>query len=357
MTLDNKIKAQSDDKCRLLSDEVGCVSLEALPRDVSPREYYRGTLNNGKSVILMSYPDYDDEARLELKQFIRIDKWLSSIGVKVPEIISEQEDKGRLLLEDLGRISFGSAISWNKSDNDFKRDLYKLATDVLIQIRGNAPPDNFLPLYKNSKIRDNLRQIADYYIPFKRGSKMAGGCIQEYLAVWRGIESSLPPCPQGFLHADYHLENMMLIEGGSGISRCGLIDFQDALLGPLPYDLVNLLEDARVDVPSDISREMKKYYCRGMSRDEEEVFMLWYQVLSLQFHCRVIGLFIKLSLEQGRDEYLIHINRLQNYIKKEIENPLLSPIKDWFDKEGVDFMPIKNLNGVLVRKAFQNMPS
>ncbi len=306
--------------------------LKPLARDVSPREYFRGS-----DFILMRYPDINDSNRKELSEFIRIGKWLSDNGIKTPELYELDKEKCAAKFEDLGKISFGKALRKNP---DMQTDLYIMAVDVLKNLAAAKPPDD-LPLYKDSKIHENRRQLVDYYLPLLGVKPDLSG----YLNAWDEIEGSLPPCPQGFVHGDYHLENLMYVYG-----KCALIDYQDALYGSLAYDLVNLLEDARVDIPHDLRQAMMDRYCDGMSANDKGIFLKWYRVLGTQFHCRVLGLFIKLAVEQGRDSYLAHVPRLQNYIKAALSDPLLLPLKSWFEKQKVDFEPIKDLNGALVRK-------
>lgn len=336
------------DDLTALARDVGCESLVPLPRDVSPRQYYRGT-QKGRSVVVMTYP-LTVESGAELRQFIRLARWFAQKGIKTPAVYAEDMMKNRAVLEDLGDTSFGRALRQGAD----RTELYTLAADALRHLRGAGVPDN-LPPFEHGRIRRNVRQMADYYIAFTRGQASPEALAKGFLEVWNKIEKSLPPCPRGFLHGDYHLENLMLLQKGEGTARCAIIDFQDALEGPIPYDLVNLLEDARMDVPDDLAQTLIARYCQGMAAKEEELFRLWYRVLGTQFHCRVIGLFIKLAAEQDRDEYLIHINRLQNYIKKGIEHPALAPLKGWLAKEGVDFAPIKDLNGPEIRGKFRIM--
>ncbi|MBK6897223.1 MAG: phosphotransferase [Alphaproteobacteria bacterium] len=336
---------------QLLAAEIGCESLTPLPRDASTREFYRGT-RSGENFILMRYPEPDEKNRTELKQFLRIAAWLTETGIRAPLIFESHQEQGYALLEDLGNTSYGKALR----EGHNRTELYIWATDVLRRLRQSKPPA-FLSPFSQSRIRQNIRQIADYYVPFLHRQRMPDTAISAYLEIWSGIEQSLPTCPQGFLHADFHLENLMLQEGGEGIERCALIDFQDALLGPIPYDLVNLLEDARSDVPQDLQKTLIERYCEGMSAKDRQAFDLWYRVLGTQFHCRVIGLFIKFAAEQNRDEYLIHISRLQNYLKTHLEHPVLEPLKDWFKKEGVSLDPVKDLNGNAIRDIFRSLTS
>lgn len=333
-----------------LKKEIGADKLDALPRDVSPRHYFRA-YKNGKPSIVMVYPDASDADRAELSTFLEIGSRLASYGIKVPAELQSNADKAYAVLEDLGTISFGDCFRGDIID---KAHLYTLATDVLIRLRDIKEVDH-LPKYAQSRIYKNRRQLIDYYMAFTKGAHPGEEVVQEFLSIWDGIENSLPPCPHGFVHGDYHLENLMYVEQESGTKQCALIDYQDALNGPLPYDLVNLIEDARIDIPPETHQAMIARYCDGMSADEKDVFLKWFRVLAAQFHGRVIGLFIMLAAEQGRDKYLIHIPRLQNYLKKSLQDPVLAPLKGWFDKVGLDLEAIKDLDGNHIRKAFETI--
>lgn len=330
--------------------ETGVDHLEALPRDVSPRHYYRGR-KNGRDVIVMLYPDADEVSQKELANFIDIGASLEAQGIKTPSTYGSNQEKCYAVLEDLGTRSYGDCLRQGIMRAE---DIYQAGTDVLIRLR-DVTDVNGLPLYKDSGIYQKRRQLVDYYMSLKRGAHAGEQTVQSFLSVWDEIEQSLPPCPLGFVHGDYHLENLMYVGAEQGIRQCALIDYQDALHGPLPYDLVNLLEDARVDIPDDIHQAMIDRYCAGMSAEEKDVFLQWFRVLAAQFHGRVIGLFIKLAAEQDRDSYLVHIPRLQNYLKKSLNDPVLAPLKAWFDKEGLDLEAINDLDGNHIRNIFRNI--
>lgn len=335
-----------------LAKHLGLCNVQALPRDVSPREYFR--VNKGDQIkVLMVYHDVNAATKEEMRSFVKLSEWLVSNGLKAPQIFSYSEEYGYLLLEDLGSTSFGAAIRIF-NDQDHKFELYSLAGDVLHSFL-NIPPPSFLPLFENSRIYANRRQLIDYYFPLERGKLSSEELVNEYYSIWDRIVASVPPCPRGFVHGDFHLENLMLCENENGIKRCGIIDFQDALNGFLPYDIVNLLEDARVDVPTEIKEAVLLRYCAEMSAEDKGVFLNWYRILGTQFHGRVLGLFIKLAAEQRRDKYLVHINRLQKYMIEGLKDPILLPLRHWFDKQGVDFSPIKDLNGDAIRTVFSEI--
>tara|TARA_R110002095_G_scaffold63401_2_gene53498 strand:- start:227 stop:1258 length:1032 start_codon:yes stop_codon:yes gene_type:complete len=332
-----------------LERDLGVSDLTPLPRDVSPRQYFRGQ-KDGQGVIVMVYPDADEESRKELMHFIQIGGALSAHNIKTPQALDVREAQCSAVLEDLGTVSFGRALHERIID---QQTLYTLATDLLIRMRDVSGVQD-LPFYEDSRIYANRRQMIDYYMTLKRGAQAREATVQSFLSVWDEIEKSLPPCPQSFVHGDYHLENLMYSAREEGVNRCALIDYQDALTGPMPYDLVNLIEDARIDIPQEIHQAMLTRYCAGMSDEDRAAFLTWFRVLAMQFHGRVIGLFIKLAAEQGRDSYLIHIPRLQNYIKKSLADPVLAPLKQWFEKEGLDFEPLNDLDGEHIRTVFQD---
>lgn len=334
-----------------LQNEIGAELLSALPRDVSPREYFRGK-KQGREFVLMLYPDATKAHLEEMLNFINIGSKLNMVGLKTPELYESNKQRCYSLFEDLGEESFGAYLRSNPKKREY---IYELATDVLSVIGANQCLSNNLPLYNQSRINENRRQIVDYYMALQNENITSEKTVKSYLSIWEDIESRLAPCPQGFVHGDFHLENMIHVAHETGVRRCGLIDYQDALSGPLPYDLVNLLEDARVDVPNELRAKIIERYCKGMNAQDKSIFLDWYRVLGTQFHCRVIGLFIKLSAEQGRDSYLVHVNRLQSYISDGLQNPILLPLKLWFKKEGVDFDSINDLDGDIIRKVFRNI--
>ena len=107
--------------------------------------------------------------------------------------------------------------------------------------------------------------------------------------------------------------------------------------GPLPYDLANMLEDIRSDVPEDVRKAMLDRYCSGMSKEDREIFESWYRVLATQFHCRIIGQCLKLAIAGGRDDLLIFLPRVASYLQTGLKNSLLEPLQKWFMSEGIDF--------------------
>lgn len=306
---------------------------EPIPGDASARRYHR-VAKNGKNAILMDCSAEKPQDK-KIESFVKIASWLNNAGLKAPRIY--EQDNDFLLIEDFGGTSFKTAVAGGES----MEGLYLLAGDVLRHI--GAQKDILkLPDYYQSPVHKGRRRIIDWYAPSVHGRKNPDGWVAEYLKTWDTIEKFLPPCPQGFVHMDFHPENLMWLPQEKGLKRCGILDFQDAMVGPVPYDLANLLEDARTDVPDDIRETLLSSH--------DDTFRAWYRVLATQFHCRVIGQFIKLALVSGKTQYLQYIPRLEGYMQEALEDPLLKPLKVFFSEIGLDFQNTKDLNAGLSMK-------
>ncbi len=304
--------------------------------DTGLRQYFRLRLPN-KTAYLMDM----SLAGLEsgLSAYIKVCEYLSSKGVRVPEIYFYDLETGYAVIEDLGSTSFGDCVR----EGQDKKELYRLATEVLIDIK-NKTKNNDLNLValEDSIPRMKLDFFPLDYIPAatKRASDQKN--LEEFNAIFGQIQKDAAPCAKIMAHADYHLENLMWLEGSD--PNYALIDFQDALWVQQPYDLLNLLEDARQTVPEDIKAEMKDLYCAGMSAEERQGFDDWYLILSMFFHCKAVGQFTKYYLERGLDAYICHIPRLQNYIKQNLKNPLMAPLREWLEDKQVSFdIPLDKL--------------
>lgn len=308
-------------------------SIEPMGADMGLRRYAR-LIKDGKRALFM---DMSRAGILEtgLKEYVEVAEYLRQINVNVPKIYQYDLESGLALIEDCGEVSFGMM----KNGGHNAQEIYAKATQVLNQIQAGAL-DNSIPLvgYKKTLIRKRLRQFVDYYVPVATDKISTVEMANEFESVLNDIALNLPSCPMGFCHADYHLENLMwCLDKEKGYS---LIDFQDAFWGFKGYDLLNLLEDARQTVPADIKAEMRNLYCANMSKEEREIFDQWYALMSMHFHCRVIGLFIKFARESGGTEFLAHIPRLQGYITENLKNSIFKPLKDWLESHNIQFNQI-----------------
>ena len=343
----------------LTAEGWGDAALVPVGEDSAMRRYFRlsraqpGQAEERQSVILMeALPDGHALATPghSMNDFIRYSAYLRAIGIAAPEVYAVDREEGYLLIEDFGDVSFKKALEQNPGQSE---DLYALATDILSWLRQNGKHGDDLPDYYKSHVHTGRRRVVDWYIPAMRAAKNPDGLVEDYLAVWDRIENSLDPVPRGILHIDYHFENLMLRDGQAGLARCGVLDFQGAMKGPLPYDLANLLEDARVDVPADLRDRMMDRYCSTMAPAERDNFQKWYRVLATQFHCRVIGQFIRLAVRDDKPRYLALIPRIEGYLREGLKDPVLRPLAEWFAAQGIDFSPADSRNRVFRAEAIR----
>lgn len=300
--------------------------ISTVGQDSSIRRYFRVRKGEETAILMETVPDDSPHATPghSVAAFIEISKWLNSIGANAPDIYEVDEGQGLIILEDFGGMCFKYAA---QSGQDAGQ-LYEIASQTLEHIADHTC-DLELPQYYESHVHRRHRRVVDWYLPLVRGVKNDDGLVEEYKNIWTEIEASLPPCPQGFVHVDYHAENLMWMPEEEGIKRCGILDFQGAMIGPAPYDLANLLEDARTDVPLELKEKILN--------TQDETFRAWFRVLATQFHCRVIGQFIKMAVTDGNEQYLPHISRLEGYLREGLNDPILAPLKGFFDNLDVDF--------------------
>jgi aminoglycoside/choline kinase family phosphotransferase len=301
----------------------GWTVLGPVGQDASTRRYSR-LEKNGRRAILMDC-SHGETPGHSLDDYVRIAEWINDAGLKAPEIFEREKDY--LIVEDFGDVTFKKALQ--KLDAN---ELYAIAADVLKALRQQKTLPQ-LPDYYSSNVHKGHRRVIDWYVPTVRRKKNEPGLAEEYLSVWSEIEKNAPAKTENFVHADFHVENLMYLPGGQGVQRCGILDFQGAMLGPASYDLANLLEDVRVDVPTAIR---KKY--QGSGAD--------YRILATQFHCRVVGQFIKLAAKDHKTGYLQYIPRTQAYIRDALQEPLLKPLASFFEKHGISFTAKPDLTDI-----------
>lgn len=306
-------------------ERTGWTEPKIVAADASARKYSR-VHRGDKTAILMEGASAQD-----FEQFIKITKWLRSCDLSAPAIIETDEPAGQMIIEDFGDTSFKKAIE--QGVNEF--ELYAMASDVLAYLtHKNCTLD--LPNYYDSYVHKARGRVIDWFLPAVTKTKNADGLIEEYYQVWEDIEYQFPHPQMGFVHIDYHIENLMFLPDRQDLRRCGILDFQTAMYGPVLYDLANLLEDARREVPQEIKSQILA------SLDELELG--WFRILATQFHCRVIGQFVKIAVQTGNTAYLAHIPRLQKYLHEALEDPLLRPLKRFFAEQKLDFSAHYDLN-------------
>ncbi len=296
------------------TDWAGAVR-KPLAGDASNRRYER--LERGaETAVLMDAPREKGE---DVRPFVRIARFLTAQGLSAPEILAQDEAHGFLLLEDLGDDLFASVIS---RAPELEVPLYDAATDVLVALRRATPPEG-LAAY-DTEVMLNMAGLAyRWYLGPTLGEDAAAEAA--FRQAFRPVLEAHDSATRVLIQRDYHAENLLWLPQRDGSARVGLLDFQDAMTGHPAYDLVSVLQDARRDVPLDIEAHMIRRYVIETGADDA-AFRAAYAVLGVQRNLRILGVFGRLCLVNGKPHYIDFIPRVWAFIIRNLRHPALAPV-------------------------------
>jgi aminoglycoside/choline kinase family phosphotransferase len=291
----------------------GKATRTALAGDASARRYER--LRGGpRPAILMHCPP-----QISVESFLHVANWLHRWRMSAPKVIAADAESGQVLLEDLGDDLFSRVLAQGGDE----RALYAAAVDLLVFLQSQAPPDD-LPTYDDAWLLREASLLPEWYAP--------DAPADDYRAIWEKLLPRARVGGAGFVYVDYHADNLLWLPEREGHARIGLLDFQDARLGPPAYDLVSLLEDARRDVPPDLARAMVERYLAARPDLDSQAFRAAYALLGAQRNAKILGLFSRLARRDGKPAYLSLLPRVAGHLKRDLEHPLLAPLRAWCDR-------------------------
>ena len=298
----------------------GTAERRVLAADASFRRYDRLTLD-GRPAVLMDAPPPKEDVR----PFLKIARHLLGLGYSAPGILAEDVETGFLLLEDLGDATFTRLLKAGEAE----APLYEMAVDLLIDLHRQTAPVGVAP-YDREKLLTEVALLTDWYVPAV-GIELDHNARAAYLAAWSDVLPLARGVPDALVLRDFHVDNLMRIEGRNGIQACGLLDFQDALIGPVTYDLISLLEDARRDIDPAVKAAGRARYLAAFPALDEAAFDASWACLAAQRHAKVIGIFTRLCRRDGKPTYLQHISRLWRLFDASVRHPGLAPVKSWLE--------------------------
>jgi aminoglycoside/choline kinase family phosphotransferase len=310
-------------KIRAFLDAAGWGTAERAPLagDASFRRYER-LAGNGRRAVLMDAPPPEDVA-----MFAHVDSLLAGCGLSVPAILARDDRAGLLLLEDFGDATYTRELAAGA----LAEPLYALAVDVLIALH-REPPSRVtagLPPYDDEFMLTEVGLLAEWYAPAVLDAPLDAAAQTAWRACWQEPLALARRVPETIVLRDYHVDNLMWLDDRDGLRRCGLLDFQGALVGPVGYDLVSLLEDARRDVPLDLARAMyARYLAAFPDLDADKLRAAW-SILGAQRNAKIVGLFTRLSRRDGKHGYLAHLPRVWRWLSEDLRHPALAPVADW----------------------------
>ncbi len=276
---------------------------EPASNDASFRRYFRVAHAGGLHVVMDAPPDKENT-----EPFIRIAGLFRQADIHVPAIYDENLGEGFLLLEDFGSSSFLDRLNEETADS-----LYQSALDTLLKLQTQTGLEKFaLPHYDAGLLQRELDIFQQWFLGGLLGIAMPDAVkhpLDDLL-----IASAISQ-PRVCVHRDFHSRNLMVLERRSP----GVIDFQDAVIGPVTYDLVSLLRDCYVSWPqARVERWMQQYYRRladaGLIAADGDLFRRWFDLMGLQRHLKAIGIFARLHLRDNKPGYLADIPRTMGYV-------------------------------------------
>lgn len=292
-------------KSIILEDEIMLLPLNG---DASFRRYFRVS---GKNLIAVDAPPETQKN----KEFISIDKALASEKVKVPKILAYDLEKGFMLLEDLGNTTFSQVAVGAASES-----LYLKAVDLLAPIARTGSKLE-LPLFDDEFINFELSLFETWMLEKRLGITLSAEEKQVLKDAYDYICKSQKLLPYVAMHRDFHSRNLMVFE-----DELAVIDFQDMVKGPITYDLASLIYDCYVVLDKDlvskcIDRAYNRYVELNILKNmSEEEFKHLLNITSLQRHIKVLGIFCRLSIRDGKNGYLKDLPRVINYVLDECKN-------------------------------------
>ncbi len=318
--------------------------------DASTRIFERLTLN-GATRVLMNAPrrpdgppvrdgkPYSAIAHLaeDILPYVALSAGLRHLHLSAPEILNADLEHGLIVMEDLGdeRIVGGDPPVPIEPR-------YAAAVDLLASLHGRQLPtilpatldlDYHLPRYDIGAFLIEAELLLDWYL-VRAGAPPADSVREAFVTLWREALAPAIAAPPVWVLRDYHSPNLLWLADRDDIARIGVLDFQDALIGPAAYDVASLLQDARVDVPETMEVALLSQYVRARQRADSEFdtasFTLLYATLAAQRATKILGIFARLDRRDGKPQYLRHMPRLWNYLQRSLAHPALASLAAWY---------------------------
>ena len=281
-------------------------TLEPASGDASFRRYFRVAPSEGPSLIAMDAPPDREDCR----PFVHVAGQLERLGLHVPHIHAASFDEGFLLIDDLGSRHYLEALSDGNADR-----LYGDALGALVIMQACGPREE-LPLYDSALLQQEMSLFTEWLVGRHLGIVLSDDERAMMASAFRALEENALLQPQVFVHRDYHSRNLMV----TASPNPGILDFQDAVIGPVTYDLVSLLKDCYVRWDRGRVRGWAEGYFAlavqsGVLRGEDERgFMRWFDLMGMQRHLKAAGIFARLFRRDGKSGYLGDVPRTLGYI-------------------------------------------
>ncbi|MBJ7535615.1 tRNA (adenosine(37)-N6)-threonylcarbamoyltransferase complex ATPase subunit type 1 TsaE [Rhodomicrobium vannielii ATCC 17100] len=325
-----------------------------LRGDASARQFQR-LARAGETSLLMDWPTQSDGPPIrdgrpycaiahlarEGTPFIAVSHWLRECaGLSAPAVTASDKDAGLYLVEDLGDAVFGDLIAGGEP----LEPLYALAVDGLSAVRASGAPRSLpvpggglydVPAFDREAMDVELDLLLQWYFRLEPTPADPVEMARSFVEAWSPHLDWLDKEPKTIALRDYHSPNLLLCRDRDGLKRLGVIDFQDAVWTHPAYDLVSLLQDARLDVPEAVERALYARYCEAAAAADPAfdaaAFARAYAILGVERNTKILGIFARLSMRDGKHGYLAHLPRIRRYLWRNLAHPALGDLKAWYE--------------------------
>lgn len=299
------VKSRLGDDCQV----------QPLAGDASFRRYFR-VIQPDRSYVLMDAPPEKED----VTPFLAVRDWLSEAHVRVPELIAEDRGEGFLLLEDFGDLTWASHLAASSAPGDAVVELFADARMQLSSLQRSTPVIA-LPRFDVARMQRECDLYLDWYLPKVANCQLSAKERESFHAAMLPWLEQLEALPKSPVHLDYHSRNLMLPAGKVPL---GVIDFQDAVIGPITYDLASLLYDCYQNYPERVRRQQSQLFFEQLPaniRAHFDGFETWHQALRLtamQRHIKAIGIFARLAYRDGKHQFLDEIPLTRFHLAEEM---------------------------------------
>lgn len=291
-----------------LRRDLGLPEFEIAPAssDASFRRYFRVRFNGETRIVMDAPPDKED-----VGPFIKVARLLGRMGLNVPEILEENLPDGFLLLSDLGDEQYLGRLNERTVAS-----MYGEAMDALAVLQSRGPRTDELPLYDQPMLMREMELFREWFLGRHLGLALSDSERELIDRAFALLAESALEQPRVMVHRDYHSRNLMVTEPNPGI-----LDFQDAVIGPLTYDLVSLLRDCYIAWPRNWVEQWALGFhdlaveSRVTSERDQGLFLRWFDLMGVQRHLKAIGIFARLNHRDGKSGYLKDIPRTLDYVR------------------------------------------
>ena len=325
--------------CRALEVPVGSPvpPLSMVSGDASFRRYFRASWQGHSYIAVDAPPQHENSSA-----FIRVCRMLRAAGVRAPEIFASDLERGFLLLEDFGDSQLLPKLSRLQSDGESQRAgaIYHSALQTLLLIQ-RSPEKERLDPYDRDQLRSEMQLFTDWFCKAFLELELSDSEHAVIDQAMHFLEEAALSQPTVMVHRDFHSRNLMLLDN-SAAPALGVIDFQDAVHGPYSYDVVSLLRDCYLRwEPETVNRWALAYWqaarADGLLADVSEAqFLRDFDLMGLQRHLKVMGIFCRLSLRDNKSQYLADIPLVSQYfLEVSRQYPELGDFVEWFNRRAM----------------------